>query len=38
MFFIHLLGYTLAVTFGVGLYVLGLFGLFKLGDWAFKEN
>ena len=38
MSFICLLGYTLAITLGVGLFVLGLFGLCKLGDWAFKKD
>lgn len=38
MAFTYLLGYTLAITFGVGLFLLGLFGLCKLGDWAFKKD
>ena len=38
MSFTYLLGYSLAIAFGVGLFVLGLFGLCKLGDWAFKKN
>ena len=38
MSFTYLLGYALAITFGVGLFVLGLFGLCKLGDWAFKKD
>ena len=38
MSFAYLLGYALAITFGVGLFVLGLFGLCKLGDWAFKKD
>lgn len=37
--FTYFLGYTLAIiTFGVGLFVSGLFGLCKLGDWAFKKD
>lgn len=36
--FLYLLDYTLTITFGVGLFVLGLFGLCKLGDWAFKKD
>ena len=38
MSFTYLLGYALAITFGVGLFALGLFGLCKLGDWAFKKD
>ena len=38
MSFSYLLGYTLAIAFGVGLFLLGLFGLCKLGDWAFKKD
>lgn len=38
MSFTYLLGYSSAIAFGVGLFVLGLFGLCKLGDWAFKKD
>lgn len=38
MSFVYFLGYVLDITFGVGLFVLGLFGLCKLGDWAFKKD
>lgn len=36
--FIYLLGYILGITIGVGGFVLSLFGLCKLGDWAFKKD
>lgn len=36
--FSYLFCYTLAITFGVGLFLFGLFGLCKLGDWAFKKD
>ena len=36
--FTYLLGYSFAIAFGVGLFLLGLFGLCKLGDWAFKKD
>lgn len=38
MSFTYLLGYASAIAFGVGLFLLGLFGLCKLGDWAFKKD
>lgn len=38
MAFTYLLGYSLAIAFGMGLFALGLFGLCKLGDWAFKKD
>lgn len=38
MSFTYLLGYTSSITFGVGLFVLGLFGFCKLGDLAFKKD
>lgn len=38
MSFLYLLGHALAIAFGVGLFLLGLFGLCKLGDWAFKKD
>lgn len=36
--FSYLLCYTLAITFGVALFLFGLSGLCKLGDWAFKKD
>ena len=36
--FTFILGYTSTIILGVGLFVLGLFGICKLGDWAFKKD
>ena len=38
MSFTYILGYALVTTIGVILFILGLFGLCKLGDWAFKKD